>query len=75
MLTPIKIAISSCLRGNKVRYDGGQIHDRFLTQTLDLVAEYVPVCPDNDLPVVLNRIKTLVIPMRNKGSDLGEFTQ
>ncbi|WP_363321021.1 DUF523 domain-containing protein [Desulfobacula sp.] len=46
MLTPIKIGISSCLLGNKVRYDGGHIHDRFLTQTLGLFAAYVPVCPE-----------------------------
>lgn len=46
MLTPVKIGISSCLLGNKVRYDGGHSHDRFLTQTLGLFAEYVPVCPE-----------------------------
>ncbi len=46
MLTPIKIGISSCLLGNKVRYDGGHSHDRFLTQTLGLYAAYVPVCPE-----------------------------
>lgn len=46
MLEPIKIGISSCLMGNKVRYDGGHSHDRFLTQTLGLFAEYVPVCPE-----------------------------
>lgn len=46
MLTPIKIGVSSCLLGNKVRYDGGHSHDRFLTQTLGLFAEYVPVCPE-----------------------------
>lgn len=46
MLSPIKIGISSCLLGNKVRYDGGHSHDRFLTQTLGLFAEYVPVCPE-----------------------------
>jgi uncharacterized protein YbgA (DUF1722 family)/uncharacterized protein YbbK (DUF523 family) len=46
MLSPIKIGISSCLLGNKVRYDGGHSHDGFLTQTLGLFAEYVPVCPE-----------------------------
>jgi len=46
MLRPIKIGVSSCLLGNKVRYDGGHSHDRFLTQTLGLFAEYVPVCPE-----------------------------
>lgn len=46
MLEPIRIGISSCLLGHKVRYDGGHSHDRFLTQTLGLFAEYVPVCPE-----------------------------
>lgn len=46
MLTPIPIGISSCLLGNKVRYDGGHSHDRFLTQTLGLFTRYVPVCPE-----------------------------
>ncbi len=46
MLTPIKIGISSCLLGNRVRYDGSHSHDGFLTQTLGLFAEYVPVCPE-----------------------------
>lgn len=46
MLAPVKIGISSCLLGNKVRYDGGHSHDRFLTQTLGQFAEYVPVCPE-----------------------------
>src|SRR3989339_679957 len=46
MLTPIKIGISSCLLGNKVRYDGGHSHDRFLTDTLGRFTHYIPVCPE-----------------------------
>jgi len=46
MLSPIKIGVSSCLLGKQVRYDGGHSHDRFLTQTLGLFAEYVAVCPE-----------------------------
>lgn len=46
MLSPIKIGISSCLLGNLVRYDGGHSHDRFLTQTLGMFCDYVPVCPE-----------------------------
>ena len=46
MFAPIKIGISSCLLGNKVRYDGRHSHDRYLTQTLGLFTEYVPVCPE-----------------------------
>lgn len=42
----IRIGISTCLLGHKVRYDGNHSHDRFLTQTLGLFADYVPVCPE-----------------------------
>lgn len=41
-----KIGISSCLLGNRVRYDGGHKHDRFLTDTLGNYVTFVPVCPE-----------------------------
>ncbi len=42
----IKLGISSCLLGEKVRYDGGHRWDRFLTDTLGRYVEFVPVCPE-----------------------------
>ncbi|MGB5219145.1 MAG: DUF523 and DUF1722 domain-containing protein [Smithella sp.] len=42
----IRLGISSCLLGNKVRYDGGHKLDQFLTDTLGKYVEYVPVCPE-----------------------------
>jgi uncharacterized protein YbgA (DUF1722 family)/uncharacterized protein YbbK (DUF523 family) len=42
----IRIGISSCLLGEKVRYDGGHKLDRFLTDTLSKWFEYFPVCPE-----------------------------
>lgn len=42
----IKIGISACLLGRKVRWDGNHKHDRFLTDTLGKYVEYVPVCPE-----------------------------
>jgi uncharacterized protein YbgA (DUF1722 family)/uncharacterized protein YbbK (DUF523 family) len=49
----IRLGISSCLLGNKVRHDGGHQHDRFLTDTLGQYVEYVAVCPEVEcgLPV------------------------
>jgi uncharacterized protein YbgA (DUF1722 family)/uncharacterized protein YbbK (DUF523 family) len=49
----IRLGISSCLLGEKVRYDGGHKLDRFLTDTLGQYVEYVPVCPEYEcgLPV------------------------
>ncbi|PKN37128.1 MAG: DUF1722 domain-containing protein [Deltaproteobacteria bacterium HGW-Deltaproteobacteria-2] len=42
----IRLGISSCLLGEKVRYDGGHKLDKFLTDTLGKYVEYVPVCPE-----------------------------
>lgn len=49
----IKIGISSCLLGNKVRFDGGHKHDRYITGTLGTYFTFVPVCPEVEcgLPV------------------------
>ena len=53
MSADIKIGISSCLLGNKVRYDGGHKLDRFLRDTLGQYVSFVPVCPEVEcgLPV------------------------
>ena len=49
----IKIGVSSCLLGEKVRYDGSHKLDRYITDTLGQFFEYVPVCPEVEygLPV------------------------
>ena len=46
MPTKMKLGISSCLLGEKVRYDGGHKLDRFITETLGQLVEFVPVCPE-----------------------------
>lgn len=46
MLTKIRLGISSCLLGEKVRFDGGHKWDRFITETLGKFVEFVPVCPE-----------------------------
>ena len=49
----IRLGISSCLLGERVRYDGGHKHDAYLTDTLGPCVEWVPVCPEVEcgLPV------------------------
>ena len=42
----IRLGISSCLLGEKVRFDGNHKHDSFLTGTLGQFFEWVPVCPE-----------------------------
>ena len=41
-----QFGISSCLLGENVRYDGGHKWDRYITDTLGLYFEWVPVCPE-----------------------------
>lgn len=43
---PLKIGVSACLLGEKVRYDGGHKHDRYITDTLGKFFTFVPVCPE-----------------------------
>jgi len=42
----IRLGVSTCLLGEKVRYDGGHKLDHFLTDTLGQYVDYVPVCPE-----------------------------
>ena len=42
----VRLGISSCLLGERVRFDGGHKHDRFLTDQLGPYVEWVPVCPE-----------------------------
>ena len=48
MKEKIKIGISSCLLGEKVRYDGGHKLDPFLKDILGKYVEYVPICPETE---------------------------
>ena len=49
----IRIGISSCLLGEKVRYDGGHKLDHYIRETLGRYVEWLPVCPEVEygLPV------------------------
>jgi len=46
METKIRLGVSSCLLGQRVRFDGGHKLDGFLTETLGQFVDYVPVCPE-----------------------------
>ena len=45
----IRIGVSACLLGEKVRYDGQHKHDGYITGTLGRWFEFVPVCPEFEL--------------------------
>jgi uncharacterized protein YbgA (DUF1722 family)/uncharacterized protein YbbK (DUF523 family) len=42
----VRLGISSCLLGHKVRYDGAHKLDRYLANTLVEYVDFVPVCPE-----------------------------
>jgi uncharacterized protein YbgA (DUF1722 family)/uncharacterized protein YbbK (DUF523 family) len=52
---PTRIGISTCLLGEKVRFDGGHKHDRFLTDILGRYMEFVPSCPEVDIGLSIPR--------------------
>jgi len=45
----IRLGVSACLLGERVRYDGGHKRDAFLTDVLGPHVEWVPVCPELEI--------------------------
>ncbi|MBU0985343.1 MAG: DUF523 and DUF1722 domain-containing protein [candidate division Zixibacteria bacterium] len=43
---PIRVGISTCLLGQKVRFDAGHKRDRYITDILGEYFSFVPVCPE-----------------------------
>lgn len=46
MTEALKIGVSSCLLGERVRYDGGHKHNDYITDILGTYFTFVPVCPE-----------------------------
>jgi uncharacterized protein YbbK (DUF523 family) len=51
----IRLGISSCLLGNKVRYDGGHQLEPFIVDTLGKFADFTPVCPEVECGLTVPR--------------------
>ncbi len=47
--SPIRVGISACLLGERVRYDGGHKRDTYIVETLGRYVEWVPVCPEVEM--------------------------
>jgi uncharacterized protein YbgA (DUF1722 family)/uncharacterized protein YbbK (DUF523 family) len=62
MNRPVAIGVSACLLGNNVRYDGGNRHERFITDILGEYFRLVPVCPEVESGMPIPRE-----PMRLEG--------
>jgi len=65
--TAIRIGISACLLGKKVRYDGGHKQDRFLTETLGQHFSWAPVCPEVEFGLGIPRP---TIRLQRRGEDI-----
>ncbi len=55
MTEKIRMGVSACLLGEKVRYDGGHQWDRYLTDTLGQYFAFVPVCPEVEIGLPVPR--------------------
>ncbi|MGM0622662.1 MAG: YbgA family protein [Campylobacterota bacterium] len=74
----MKIAVSSCLLGNEVRYNGGHKRDKFITDTLSKYCEYAPFCPEDiafktprdAMRLVEHKDRPLQVVTVNSGKDL-----
>ena len=51
----IRIAVSSCLLGKEVRFDGVHKRDRFITDLFGSFVEWVPVCPEVEVGMATPR--------------------
>ncbi|MEW6776819.1 MAG: DUF523 and DUF1722 domain-containing protein [Bdellovibrionota bacterium] len=45
----IRLGVSSCLLGEKVRYDGGHKRDSYVVKTLGRFFELIPICPEVEI--------------------------
>ncbi|MCX7913114.1 MAG: DUF523 and DUF1722 domain-containing protein [Thermodesulfovibrionales bacterium] len=54
-MEPIKIGISSCLLGAKVRYDGGHKLDHYIRDTLGKFVTFISVCPEVEMGLQIPR--------------------
>lgn len=63
----VRIGISSCLLGQKVRFDGGHKRDAFLVDTFGKFVDWVPVCPEVETGMGLPRE---AIRLLRVGSDI-----
>ncbi len=74
----VRVGISSCLLGEKVRFDGGHKHDSLITSVLGKYFEWVPICPEVEIGlgvpresirlVEINKEPRLIAP--RSGADL-----
>jgi uncharacterized protein YbgA (DUF1722 family)/uncharacterized protein YbbK (DUF523 family) len=72
----IKVGISACLLGQKVRFDAGHKKDRYLTDILGDYFEFVAVCPELEVGMGVPRESVNLVgtvdALRMVGNETGE---
>jgi uncharacterized protein YbbK (DUF523 family) len=63
-----RIGISACLLGQEVRYDGGHKRDRWLTEVLGPLVEWVPVCPEVEIGMGVPRETVRLVRISENGA-------
>ena len=71
----IKLGISSCLLGNKVRYDGQHSYNQWLVERLGNYVEYTPVCPEVECGLPIPREAMRLVGDIEKPRLLGIFSK
>lgn len=74
----MKIAVSACLLGERIRFDGGHKHDRFITDELGAYVDFIPFCPEHlafgtprpSIKLLHLKNGDTVVQSNNDGSDL-----
>ena len=65
-LSPIRIGLSACLRGDEVRWNGGHSRQRYLTDTLGQFFEFVTACPEIEAGMTVPRPTVRLVSLGDK---------
>jgi uncharacterized protein YbgA (DUF1722 family)/uncharacterized protein YbbK (DUF523 family) len=68
---PIRVGISTCLLGQKVRFDGGHKHDRYITDILGEYFRFVPVCPELEVGMGVPRESVRLVGVADNPQMIG----
>jgi uncharacterized protein YbgA (DUF1722 family)/uncharacterized protein YbbK (DUF523 family) len=70
--TKLRLGISACLLGRKVRYDGQHKRDPFLVDGLGEFVSWVPVCPEQELGLGVPREPIRLVGLSSAPRLVGE---
>ncbi len=72
--SPIYVGISTCLLGQKVRFDAGHKRDRYITDILGEYFRYVAVCPEVEVGMGIPRESVKLVGTAENPSMIGNKT-